>query len=284
MLFCALPVAAAWACFAPTEVIAVVSTDVDCASVQRNGILIKTAPRSGELTETPVATESNACEARGAGNDLGTLVLVPSGDGDDLVIEVVLGVDRPTSECRPPAQIDGCIVARRRVGYLDHRSLRVPIALSRSCLGVPCGEDETCDRAVCVSARVESCPGGECVLETEKDAAPPESADGAILDATIVEADVSSPPIPDAGPDVTTSCPPRQPPLECASCGVGQECCIAESSAGGLQCVPVGTCPDKGQDSSMACSNPCQCPPGAESCGFGNCPVRVCGANCSARR
>ena len=213
-LVCALAVGAVWACYGPTELVVSVSTNVDCAAVQTNGLSIRTAASEGQLLDAPAATESNACELGPRGADLGTLVLVPSGVADDVVLQVVLGVDRPTSECQPPSRIEGCIVARRRVGYVHHRSLRVPIVLNRACLGVQCGEGETCERGACVSAAVQTCAGGDCELEADG-SAPLPLTDGAPLDDvapptdTPVEAGLNPH---DASTDASC-CPARPPPL-----------------------------------------------------------------------
>jgi hypothetical protein len=279
-----LVIGVVWACYAPTELVAAISTDVECGAVRTNGVSIKTAQRSGDLTNTQVATESIVCNERGGSNDLGTLVLIPSGDADDVVIEVVLGVDRRTSECQPPTRVDGCIVARRHVGFVRHRSLRVPITLTRSCVGVQCREDETCDRSGCVSAAVVSCPGGECLLETEMDGgvsvAP---SDAGPRDASSL---VDAPnPVIDSGITDAGICPPRPPPPpDCAACTPAQDCCIAQTSLGGVMCVNKGTCPERGQDPSAVCTHACHCPAYGGNCTTGVCPVKVCGGDCAFRR
>ncbi|MBX3200671.1 MAG: hypothetical protein KF894_21215 [Labilithrix sp.] len=289
-LVCALAGGVVWACYGPTELVVTLSTDVDCATVQVNGVSIRTAASADELALAPLATESNACEGRvGGGADLGSIVLIPGG-ADDVVVQVALGVDRPTSECEPPDRIDGCIIARRRVGYVRHRSLRVPIELDRACLGTRCAANETCVRGACTSATVDTCSGDDCALEGDASARPPLPLDGSLRDALAPDGD-GKPAPPDAGlRDAGALCPPRPEPPDCGGCPAGQECCITPIGAGGLQCVPAGTCGAVGVEPSRACLVACHCEAPIAECAAGpangshQCPRRVCGASCSPQR
>ncbi|MCW5833842.1 MAG: hypothetical protein KIS78_15670 [Labilithrix sp.] len=248
------------------------STDVDCATVTTNGVSIRLAASAEELALAQVVTESNACGEPGPrGFDLGSIVLIP-GASDDVVLEVALGVERPTSECRPPDRVDGCIVARRRVGYVRHRSLRVPIVLARACLGTRCADDETCVGGTCVSAVLDRCSGDDCALERDASAPPPPPLplDGAVRDAT----SDGKPLLPDGGRLDAGPCPERPPPPDCGGCPPGQECCFAPA---GVACVPSGACPPFRQPSNV-CSDACHCGGGLCQCvgPSGSCPVRMC--------
>lgn len=211
------------ACYRPTEVLTEYSTDVACEVVGRHGLEIRTARAAPLLQGTPAIATSQTCKGGAMGNDLGTLVLIPSGEGDDVVLEVVLGVDRPAEACHPPADVAGCIVARRRLSYVAHRTLRVPIPLERQCLGVPCREDQTCDRAVCVSALVQSCDGDVCEIASRSGTGTGGGGGGGgdgggpgILDAGATEGGPT--PSTDGGPPTG---------LECMGmpCGPGEICC-----------------------------------------------------------
>lgn len=138
-------------------------------------------------------------EARGrvdgcSGPSLGTVTLVPSDRGGDVLLEVAMALapGKAPADCRADAK--GCIVARRRVGYVTHRSLSLQIPLDRSCIGVSCDPASTCFAGACRPADVV-CSGSSCEL-TASDAGPPIDA------ATPVDATPTS----DAGFDAG-SCP-----------------------------------------------------------------------------
>ncbi|MBX3216423.1 MAG: hypothetical protein KF850_30580 [Labilithrix sp.] len=286
---CALAGVVVWACYGPTELVVTITSDVECATVRTNGASIRTAANADALALAPVATESHGCEAASGSADLGSLVLIPSGS-DDVAVQVSLGVERPTSECQYPDRVEGCIIARRRISYVRHRSLRVPIALERACLGTRCAADETCVAGACVSAVLDACSGDDCALEGDASARPPLPLDGSLRDALAPDGD-GKPALPDAGlRDAAPPCPLRPEPPDCGGCPAGQECCITPVEAGGLRCVPAGTCGAVGVEPSRACLLACHCQAPTAACGAGpangshRCPVRVCGASCSPQR
>jgi len=89
---------------------------------------------------------------------LGDIVLLPSSE-PSLYVTVVMGVTRDAASCRLDAP-DGCIVARRRTSFIEHKTLTVPVTMHASCLGVACSEDRTCNAlGLCVSADV---PASSC--------------------------------------------------------------------------------------------------------------------------
>lgn len=202
------------ACYGPTELVTQITTDVGCDTVRSRGIAIRTAGGTDGLATAEPATESTRCEARNNVGDLGTLTFIPSGDTDEIAVEVLIGVDRPTKECRPPLDVRGCIVARRRLSFVRHQSLRVRIDLNRSCVGVLCAADQTCDRSGCVSAIVPGCPDGDCTVGTTNspdsggaETGPgPTGIDGAVLDGSLPTdgAIPDKPPVP-CGPDFCES-------------------------------------------------------------------------------
>jgi hypothetical protein len=103
------------------------------------------------------AATTKECDASGK---IGTLVVTPGGAGAAVV--VVLGLDRDPYHCAPPGYA-GCIVARREVGFAEHASLSVPIALKLDCANVPCDAFTTCNLGGCVSSHVDCTEGDSCM-------------------------------------------------------------------------------------------------------------------------
>jgi len=105
--------------------------------------------------------------------DLGDLVLLPpraEGEGGTLSLLVVTGVTREASSCSVESPV-GCVFTRRRLRYLPHRTLNLPVLLSASCLGVVCTPDTTCAVGQCISADVDpsACASPEgCFLPGEE--------------------------------------------------------------------------------------------------------------------
>jgi hypothetical protein len=144
-------------CRSPTEVVVLLTTDVPCPSVTETSIA---AGAPGAVGTTPGAT-TPGCNADG----IGTIVLVPSdGKGDPFGIEVVTAVGVPLDTCSAEHVGPQCIVARRKMAFIPHTPLTLPIAMRAACLGKTCDPDSTCVAGRCVSAYVdpEGCtaPGG----------------------------------------------------------------------------------------------------------------------------
>jgi hypothetical protein len=130
----------ACSCRAPTEITLAISTDEACP--RAGDLAITVGSPEGIEGSAPGAVTAPSCDASG---DLGTIVLVPSGENDARVaIEVSLG------DCAAGA----CIVARRALRYLPHTPLRVLIALRQRCAGVSCPRGETCVSGDCVDAEI----------------------------------------------------------------------------------------------------------------------------------
>jgi hypothetical protein len=136
---------------------------------------------------------------------LGSLVTVPetSGDESSLNLRVVLSRGRPATSCSTAGP--GCIIATRRLSFVRHTRLTVPIGLFQACDGVRCDEGSTCNSlGKCVSDALDpaSCTSAEgCILEGDPASAPgvrkptpaPEVRTDAGSDATT---DASAPIIP----------------------------------------------------------------------------------------
>jgi hypothetical protein len=147
-------------CRDATELRVVVQTDVDCTIASAHGAVLRVGAVDHTETSAPAA-ETRACDASG----LGSLVLVPSSGnaGSKVDVVVALGVDRAGSDC-DLQNPQGCIVARRRIGFVRHTGLALPIRLGRACLGVACAAGSTCVDGTCRSAEVDTskCAGDTC--------------------------------------------------------------------------------------------------------------------------
>lgn len=165
-------------------------------------------------------------EPWGGDGFIGTLTVIPeSGDDGFVALKVVMGVRRETRACTPP-QYEGCIVARRRVRYVPHERLRLPISLYAQCIDVACDADTTCNAlGLCVSA-TSTCDGALCTVagETAGDSGAVEvdasAADGSILDATTDSG------ARDSAADRTATSTSILCPTSRACVGPDERCCI----------------------------------------------------------
>ncbi len=172
-------------CREPTQITLTVTTDAQCPGEPPAApTLVDTFIAAGtDLTPAELvgANITSQCTPKDGDNLVGTLVLIP-GDGDGRTVEVVVigGVDSNTTDpqaatprlgaddCR--ALVEGmqsvqgqpCIVARRRLGFVDHKKLSLPIKLDKRCIGVECSEDKTCFGGTCVDASVTCDDEGNC--------------------------------------------------------------------------------------------------------------------------
>jgi hypothetical protein len=158
----AVLVAIVWspgACLDATEVTLVVTTDLDCARARDLTISVGVDAEHAD----PSAQQATCATDASGHNRYGTIVMVP-GPRDSIDVRVVLGVGQASALCKAPTygkneglpQGVGCIVQRRRVGYVEHRNLTLPIEMSNRCLNVPCGADQTCDDGQCVTSKVDA--------------------------------------------------------------------------------------------------------------------------------
>ncbi len=180
-------VAQAPGCRTATQVTLDIETNVVCADMR--GVDIVIAPDSHEAEHraaldvpgTRFATATTTSCAEGAApRQVGTLVVTPGG-GDGAVVVVAAFGNASTSDCMAPSFAPGCIVARRRFGFVDHQAVTLPIVLDPVCAGIPCNENSTCVGKKCVDSQVE-CTSGTCGDPGQR------SADGGL-----VEVDAFSP-------------------------------------------------------------------------------------------
>lgn len=138
-------------CLDPTQIRLSLHTDVPYEAGRSATITAGGVPLPEDATPSAMTT-------RGWSDDgvIGTLVMIPTDDKDETVsVRVVLGVTRDPTTCRTQ-DADGCIIARRRLNYIAHTPLELPITLHAACIGEPCDENSTCNAlGQCVPSDVD---------------------------------------------------------------------------------------------------------------------------------
>jgi hypothetical protein len=138
------------ACRDPTQITVEVTTDVKCSDLRGTTF---TVGELSTLDERPLTTTTTQCDP--ALTRIGSMVIVPSGDNDDTVaLRVVVGLGKDPADCKPPDFGPGCIVARRALRFVPHRSLTLPIFMATACDGIACGATDTCVKGDCRLATV----------------------------------------------------------------------------------------------------------------------------------
>ena len=220
---------AVYACRTPTEVRLDITTEIPCS--QLKGLSIVVAADSVAAEERAksgfYAADGLHCDSE---TSVGSIVVTP-GDAS-LAVIVIVGVEKPSSSCTPPLYA-GCVVARRRLAFVEHASLHAPIAVTRSCVDVPCDTTNSCSQAKCTSSDTQ-CEGDSCVqtgTDAAEDAGLDAGGDGPVTDTGTPGLDASPKDggIVDAGFDggvydggtikcaSSPGCPPDgQPPCSCS--------------------------------------------------------------------
>lgn len=199
----AVPVAllAAHGCKGATQVTVDVRTNVVCADMRGVDIFTAAEPRRAEERAGLVnggarfpSASTNECAEGPAPRRVGTLVVTPGSGGAAIVVVTAFGSAR-LDDCVAPNFAPQCIVARRRVAFIDNRQLTVPIVLDPECAGVPCNESSTCVGKQCVDSTVK-CEGDVC-------SDPGVGDDGGLLvvDGSSPFIDATTPPGDSGGPD-----------------------------------------------------------------------------------
>jgi hypothetical protein len=241
VLLAAGAVLAPGGCRSPTQITLTITTDAPCAGVKGTALTVGSDPLSTETRVKQSFFEATTKECDASGK-IGTLVVTPGGEAAAVV--VVLGLDRDPKSCAPPAY-EGCIVARRVVGFAEHASLSVPIAMKVDCENVPCDAFTTCNVGRCVPSHVD-CADDDCLQPgilpdgavdeaSFRDVVVPPPIDGSVpldgSDAADAIADAIS-----EGPDGATSDKPT-----CANGGIK------------LECLPPNLCGTMGPPGSQCC-------------------------------
>jgi len=236
-------VAQAPGCRTATQVTLDIETNVVCADMR--GVDIVIAPDSHEAEHraaldvpgTRFATATTTDCAEGAApRQVGTLVVTPGGGNGAVVVVAAFG-SASTSDCMAPKFAPGCIVSRRRFGFVDHQAVTLPIVLDPICAGIPCNENSTCVGKKCVDSQVD-CTSGTC-------GDPGQRSD----DGGLVEVDAFSPLDAASGVD--------------ASEAGGADASSDDASDGSISDGAVHDAPVEG---STDAGNGGSCPPGGTTC------------------
>lgn len=137
-------------CREPTQVQIELSTDALCDDVRDTSITISA---TGELEQALSDTSTNNCSTP-AGR-IGSLTIVPAGDEDaEFGVRVVTGLGKSAAQCSEDGYLGGCIVARRSLRFIPHKTLHLPIEMGVVCRDIPCGATQTCSNGRCVDAAI----------------------------------------------------------------------------------------------------------------------------------
>lgn len=270
---CALAAALVASCREPTEVRLVLSSDL------RTCPPLPGAKSSGTTTITVGADLASLSDGPGTTTDtctpaspgsIGELVLVPSGDrGAQIAIEIVAGLGKEACAARVPGtSLAGCVVARRRLRFVPHTSLELPVELRQECAGVSCPPEETCIAggscapALCADAACSNLRAPNDLGRLGPDASADARADGTGAPDAVARTDATAEGgggAGDGGP-----CGPLTAGIDCASGGPcaapSQQCCNGV-------CKPAGDlCSGRVTSTSVACDETADCPPGKMCC------------------
>jgi hypothetical protein len=183
-------------CKDATQVNVVLRTNVPYATGA--GVAVWSS-RSGAVG-TPLAESTEPWLADG---EVGNVVVTPGDASKEsaLTVRVAMGLrGKRAAECTDDGDLKGCIIARRKLAFVPHTPLKVPVVLYLACEGVKCAADTTCSYlGQCVPAQVDpaacATPDG-CTLPGE-----PPFVPGVTVPAD-AGSDETSAPVADAGSDV----------------------------------------------------------------------------------
>lgn len=137
-------------CRSPTAVELLISTDVRCEDIRATAI---TVSHTSTAREEP-ATVTTRCSPDGV---IGNLFVTPGAEKDeDLRVLVVTAVGSASlTQCTENPGNKSCIVSRRRLRFVEHEALKLPVRQLLDCTGIACDETQTCRKGACVSAEVD---------------------------------------------------------------------------------------------------------------------------------
>jgi alpha-tubulin suppressor-like RCC1 family protein len=91
--------------------------------------------------------------------EVGNVVVTPGDASKEsaLTVRVAMGLrGKRAAECTDDGDLKGCIIARRKLAFVPHTQLKVPVVLYLACEGVKCAADTTCSYlGQCVPAQVD---------------------------------------------------------------------------------------------------------------------------------
>jgi alpha-tubulin suppressor-like RCC1 family protein len=166
------------------------ATAVDCLHATQITLALSLSPNlpcarvsaSGAVSIYQGDDEAQAAVTECTGSaDLGTLVFAPGTSGP-IRVTVVAGLDgKACGRNGGP----GCVVARRKLAYVPHTPLRLPIVLDARCADVTCDPESTCFEGACVPAEIVGCTSGDCLPPADGGASDAGTPDGGGTDAAL---------------------------------------------------------------------------------------------------
>lgn len=146
----------ATSCRSATEVRLDIRTNVPCSNGDSwKGVAVYLGEPGTALEAKSPSLVSTECDASG---HVGSLVVAPSGEKDELLgVRVVAGLLRNPEDCAKAAYA-GCIVARRSLRFSPHESLALDVELTADCIGQGCDPEHTCLTGGCIGLEGNSAP------------------------------------------------------------------------------------------------------------------------------
>jgi len=139
-------------CNDATQVSVVLRTNVPYA----NGAGVALWSSRSGVTTAPLVESTEPWLGDG---EVGDVVVTPGDASKDsaLTIRVAMGLrGKRAAECTDEGDVNGCIIARRKLAFVPHTRLKVPVVLYLACEGVKCTADTTCSYlGQCVPAQVD---------------------------------------------------------------------------------------------------------------------------------
>ncbi len=246
------------ACRAPTQARLVLTTDIDCALRPSFAAFVERTPAAAERRVTPQIVAAR-CTPDGY---VGETYLLPADDGElTLGLRAVAAPQSTLDSCSRATGYAGCIVARRRLSFIDGQTIVLRVALLSNCNGTPCDEQSTCVRArQCRSSSVDANQclderAAACVLE---DTSASGRDGGSVTEGGAIDARASADATSDSGGTGATLGDTRAAYVACpaiASCYM-QSCCIARVG-GGAACRTTGC--STNDEVTVECDGPEEC-------------------------
>jgi hypothetical protein len=224
-------------CKDATQVNVVLRTNVPYAS--GTGVALWSS-RSG-VTTAPLVESTEPWLGDG---EVGDVVVTPGDASKDsaLTIRVAMGLrGKRAAECTDEGDLNGCIVARRKLSFVSHTRLKVPVVLYLACEGVKCAAETTCSNTgQCVPAQVDpaACATSDgCSLPGEPPFVPgivgPDAGDAANEAAADAGAGADADAVADTGAEAGTDAGPVPTGPELTA-GSGHTC--ARFDDGSVKC------------------------------------------------
>lgn len=141
-------------CRGATQIILNVTTNVPCTDEGTwQGVAVYVGRPGADVEMVSPTLVTRDCDEQG---NVGSLVVVPSGDKDEEVgLRVVAGLSENPEVCEEQGY-QGCIVARRTVRFNPHASLELDVELAADCVSIGCNAERTCVSGSCLTSRQAS--------------------------------------------------------------------------------------------------------------------------------